>query len=448
MNHCKLFLLLMLLGGLLTACQSTSRVQTLDPKSPESVHSCVKKLTDVIVYDIFSPPVASRIYTYTALAAYEAGRFEDPSQPSLTQHLNGFPAMPKPEAGQSYAYTLAGVKAFCFVAEKLTFSKDTIRQFEAQLLERFRVSVDEPTYERSVAFGEQIAKKIMERAAKDHYKETRGMERYSIKQDIEDKWLPTPPDYSDAVEPYWGLISPMGMDSASQFKPERPYPYSRNSQSPFWKEVVKVYETGNALDEEKKAIARFWDDNPFVSQHSGHLMIGRKKMTPGGHWMAIAGLAARQTQANWVKSAQGYALTASALLDGFISCWDEKYRSEYLRPVTVIDKFLNPRWESYLQTPPFPEYTSGHSVISASAASVLSQLYGANFAFHDTTEKEYGHGERSFHSFMEAAEQAGISRMYGGIHYEFSCKRGTEQGKKVGSWLLLKTGLSASLAQR
>lgn len=424
----------------LVSCQPQKKIDT-PATGPESIHACVKKLTDVIVYDIFTPPVASRIYTYTSLAAYEAGRFQNASSQSLTARLNGFPDMPKPEAGKDYLYQVAGVRAFCFVAEKLTFSKDTVRRFEAATLASLRGGAADELYDRSVAFGEAVGKKIMERAGKDRYKETRGMERYSIKQYIEDKWLPTPPDYSDAVEPYWGMIRPVGMDSASQFKPERPYPYSsKDKNSAYWKELTNVYETVNHLTDSLKSIARFWDDNPFVSQHSGHLMIGRKKMTPGGHWMAIASQVAKETNADWEKSARAYALTASALLDGFISCWDEKYRSEYLRPVTVINKFINPRWESYLQTPPFPEYTSGHSVISASAAMALTTLFGDNYAFHDKTELEYGHGDRSFTSFLQAAKEAGLSRLYGGIHYRFSCERGTEQGKKVGEWLVKKVG--------
>ena len=158
--------------------------------------------------------------------------------------------------------------------------------------------------------------------------------------------------------------------------------------------------------------------------------------------MAIASLAARQTNADIIKSAQTYALTATALFDGFISCWEEKYRSQYIRPITVIHQQLDEHWEPLLQTPPFPEYSSGHGVISSSAATALTFLYGENFAFTDTTELEYGMGQRSFTSFNQAAIEASLSRLYGGIHYKFTCLASAEQGKKVGQQLLARTGLT------
>jgi hypothetical protein len=405
---------------------------------PALLHQSVKKLTDVIVYDIFTPPVASRIYAYSTLAAYEAVRFDGP-QPhaSITAQLNGFPDMPEPEKGKSYLFALAGVKAMMTVGQQLTFSKDTLRAFEQALYGRIQEggAVDEETFQRSVDFGQQIGQRILVRALQDQYKETRGMARYSVTR-REGFWEPTTPDYMDAVEPFWGKIRVLAMDSANQFQPDPPLTFSRDPKSTFWKELLEVYELGKTLTEEQREIARFWDCNPFVSQHTGHLTAANKKMTPGGHWIAIAGLAAKQTNASLVKTAQTYALTAVALFDGFISCWEEKFRSQTVRPVTLIQKHIDRRWEPYLQTPPFPEYTSGHSVISASAATVLTHLYGDSLAFRDTTELEYGMGERSFNSFYQASDEAGISRVYGGIHYRTTCVRGAEQGRKVGKWLV------------
>lgn len=434
-------------GGVLaalSACQSAQKketaVATADPHDPAHLHACVKRLTDVIVYDIFTPPVASRIYAYATLAAYEAGRFQDEKSVSMAGKLNAFPAMPTPPAGRKVDFHVAGLKAFLTVAEALTFSKDSTRQFEARLMGRLKPALDEATYEHSLAFGKAVAAKIMERAGKDHYRETRGKPRYSIRQDTDNLWRPTPPDYSDAIEPYWGEIVPMALDSAMQFMPPPPYPYSKDPSSPFLKEVRRVYETGKTLTSEQQDIARFWDDNPFVSRHSGHLMVGLKKMTPGGHWVAITGLICRQQKAGWVQSARAYALTSAALLDGFISCWEEKYRTEYIRPITAINLWLDPRWTTYLQTPPFPEYTSGHGVISAAAAAVLAEIFGDDVKFHDTTELEYGHGERTFSSFTEAAQEVSISRMYGGIHYPETCRRSTIQGRKVGLQVIKRAG--------
>lgn len=416
----------------------------LSVNDPALLHQSVKKLTDVIVYDIFTPPVASRIYAYATLAAYEAVRYDGaPSHASITSQLAGFSDMPQPEKGKSYLFALAGVKAMMTVGQQLTFSKDTLRAFEQTLYRRIQDSgtVDEETFRRSVEFGQRVGQRILERASQDQYKETRGMARYSVTRRA-GYWEPTTPDYTDAVEPFWGKIQVLAMDSANQFQPAPPFAFSLDKKSEFWKEVQEVYEVSKTLTEEQKEIARFWDCNPFVSEHTGHLTASNKKMTPGGHWIAIAGLAAQQTQASLVKTAQTYALTAVAIFDGFISCWEEKFRSQTVRPVTLIQKHLDRRWEPYLQTPPFPEYTSGHSVISASAATVLTHLYGDSLAFRDTTELEYGMGERRFSSFYQASDEAGISRLYGGIHYRTTCIRGADQGRKVGKWIVDRVKVS------
>ena len=149
--------------------------------------------------------------------------------------------------------------------------------------------------------------------------------------------------------------------------------------------------------------------------------------------MGIAAIASRKTNADNIKTAKVYALTAVSLFDAFISCWDVKYKWNYVRPVTVINEYIDKMWTPQLQTPPFPEYTSGHSTISASAATVLSALFGDNFLFHDDSDKEYIGMERDFNSFMEAALEASISRLYGGIHYKLSVVTGTEVGKKIGA---------------
>jgi hypothetical protein len=164
----------------------------------------------------------------------------------------------------------------------------------------------------------------------------------------------------------------------------------------------------------------------------GHTMFATKKITPGGHWMGIVGIAARQAKADVMQSADAYARTSIALADGFISSWDEKFRSNAVRPETVINKYLDESWEPLLQTPPFPEYTSGHSVISTAAAVVLTDQFGPHVVFADSTEMPYGLPPRTFTSFEQAAAEAALSRLYGGIHYRRSIEQGIVQGRKVG----------------
>ena len=121
-----------------------------------------------------------------------------------------------------------------------------------------------------------------------------------------------------------------------------------------------------------------------------------------------------------------------ALADGFISCWEEKYNSELIRPETLINRYIDENWTPVLQTPPFPEYPSGHSVVSGAASVVLTRLFGDNFAYDDDTEVRYGLPVRSFTSFNQAAEEAALSRLYGGIHYRAAIDKGLLQGRKLG----------------
>ena len=187
---------------------------------------------------------------------------------------------------------------------------------------------------------------------------------------------------------------------------------------------------------EQKWIANFWDCNPFKMNVDGHVMFATKKISPGGHWMNITALACKQTHADVAKSTEAYACVAIAIADAIISCWDEKYRSIVIRPETYINNYIDQSWMPLLQTPPFPEYTSGHSVISASAAVMLSKIFGDNFSFTDSTEVEFDVAPRSFKSFNRAAEEAAVSRFYGGIHYNAAIVNGITEGRKIGNYVL------------
>src|SRR3569833_385890 len=170
------------------------------------------------------------------------------------------------------------------------------------------------------------------------------------------------------------------------FPPPAPPAYSDDKNSAFYKQAVEAYEQTKALTKEQKTIASYWDDNPFVVQHNGHMMFADKKITPGGHWMGIAAIACKQSHADAVKTAQAYALTSVALFESFITCWQEKYKFSTERPVSVINEKIDHNWLPLLQTPPFPEYTAGHSTISSASAVRRTHELGGNLAFHDTSE--------------------------------------------------------------
>jgi membrane-associated phospholipid phosphatase len=318
------------------------------------------------------------------------------------------------------------------VGRALTFSRPRMDSLRSAMDARIKATgISQAVYERSIAYGDTVAKHILAWASKDKFVQTRGFAKYTVVSSP-GLWIPTPPAYMDAVEPNWAALRPFVMDSASQLRPPAPPPFDTTAGSAFFKAAKEVFETGKQLTADQRAIASFWDCNPYVMHVQGHAMFATKKITPGGHWMGIVAIAARSSDADLMKSSEAYARTSIALADGFISAWDEKYRSKVVRPETVINRYLDEAWVPLLQTPPFPEYPSGHSVVSNAAAVVLAKQFGSPFAFVDSSEVEYGLPARSFTSFEAAAAEAAISRLYAGIHYRPAIEAGAVEGRLVG----------------
>ena len=403
----------------------------------ELLGQAMRDLTTVIVYDIFSPPQASRTYAYASIAAYEALQPGHPQYRTLAGQLNGLGPLPQPQPGVEYSLPLASVHALMTVGRQLTFSRARMDSLRSTLDDEYRSGMADAVYARSVAYGDTIAARVLAWASKDGYLETRGAPKFTV-TDAPGRWVPTPPAYMDAIEPNWSHLRPFVLDSASEFRPAPPYPYDTTAGSHYDKQLHEVYQIGKNLSPEQKAITAFWDCNPYVMHVQGHTMFATKKITPGGHWMEIARLASQKARADVMQTAEAYARTSIALADAFISNWDEKFRSSMIRPETVINKRVDPAWEPFLQTPPFPEYTSGHSVISSAAAVMLTDEYGQHFPFADSAEVAYGLPVRTFTSFDQAAREAAISRLYGGIHYRQATEEGSIQGAKVGALVLAR----------
>lgn len=408
-------------------------------QNAEFTHAGIKRLTDIIRHDIFAPPVSSRIYAYSAIAGYEAMVPGYPGYQSLAGQLNGLEKGPQPEAGKDYCYPLASTTAQLIVGKALVFSEGDVTDLEDDIFNDFKkMGMPSDVYKRSSEFGAAVAKHILAWSKKDNYAQLRSAPKFTIMTEVADRWKPTPPQYADALEPHWGKMRPWVIDSSAQFKCPTPVPFSTDKNSAFYKLADDVRTIGKNLTPEQTATAWFWDDNPFATEVSGHVTFARKKISPGGHWMNITGLACRKAKKNPIESAEAYVYTSLALADGFISCWNEKYRVNLLRPETYINQYIDPTWQPVIQTPPFPEYPSGHSTITMASATVLTQLFGDNFAFIDSTEMEFNIPARPFSSFKEASKQAGESRLYGGIHYRIGCDEGLAQGEKVGKYILQK----------
>ncbi|MDA9306016.1 vanadium-dependent haloperoxidase [Flavobacteriaceae bacterium] len=446
----KVFLFF-ILSLLLLNCSSLENDLAYKEKlqDPELFQFAMQNLTDLVVYDIFSPPVATRVYLYPTIAAYEVVRQGFQSEyNTLVGQVNGLPSLPDPK-DTNLDYNLAALYAFNEVGKKLIFSEDKMGKFENNFAQKIKdIKVPREVHKNSKDYGSKAANTILEWASKDMYSQTRTFPKYTIKE--EDKfWKPTPPDYMDGIEPHWKEIRTMVIDSSNQFAPKPPLDFDLTKGSAFQKQLLEVFDITNALNEDQIEIAKFWDCNPYVTHHRGHAMFATKKITPGGHWIGITAVATRKMHSSFIDTVNAYTNVSIALFDAFISCWDEKWNTLIVRPETLINQYYDEEWLPLLQTPPFPEYTSGHSVISRAAAVILTDLYGDDFSFTDTTEVAYGLGERTYTSFFHAAEEAAISRLYGGIHYRMAIDEGVVQGQAVGEHIIknLQTRVNNALEE-
>lgn len=440
----KKIITLFIVGSLFYSCTKNEEHIVV---TPENLHSVIDKVTEIMIHDIFSPPVASRIFAYPNVAAYEIIAQNNPDYLSLAGQVNELTPIPSLDTISGINTQLAAIIAHMNISKQLIFSEDKFEVLEDSLYSNWQL-INSKEFEVSKAYGLKVADHIKEWMSNDNYNQTRTMPKFTVNTDDASRWQPTPPAYMDGIEPHWNKIRPFFLDSAAQFKPLPPPPFSMEKDSDFFKELKEVYDISNQITEngdqsEEVQIAKFWDCNPYVSVTRGHLMFATKKITPGAHWIGITKIASRKMNNDFDDTLYAYTQTSLAVADAFISCWDEKYRSNLIRPETLINQHIDDSWKPILQTPPFPEYTSGHSVVSGAAGTVLTAVFGENFAFDDDTEVAYGLAMRSFESFNKAADEAAISRMYGGIHYRAAVEIGVGQGRKIGALLLGKVKMKA-----
>lgn len=441
-------IILLLAAFALTGCSQKEEQPEI---TADDYHNAVDRITDIMVHDIFSPPVASRIYAYTNIAAYEIIAQDHKKFNSFSGEFQDLPSIPKPDPEKEINTRMAALVAHLEIGKHLIFSEADIQVYQDSLYGKWR-DKNEDLFTNSRNYGMQVAEHIKTWLSTDNYKETRTQPKYSVYSDDPSRWKPTPPTYMDGIEPHWGEIRTFSLDSASQFEFGQHPQFSLEPSSEFYQELMEVYDIKKDLElvgesSEKLKIAQFWDCNPYVSTQRGHLMFATKKITPGGHWIGVCKIASKKSNLDFEETVYAYTATSIALADGFISCWKEKYRYELIRPETLIHQYVDENWTPVLQTPPFPEYPSGHSVVSGAAAKVLTQLFGDNFSYEDDTEVTYGLPVRSFTSFEQAAEEAALSRLYGGIHYRAAIEDGLILGRKLGSHVVEDLGIKPLVDQ-
>jgi hypothetical protein len=380
----------------------------------------------------YSPPVASRALAYLGIAAYEAVASGSPDLGPLAGQLNGLE--PLPVRNQDLVYDDAVVLHAALASMVRSLFANTgpsgqqaMSRLVQSLGDRVATGQAADVVARSTAFGEALAARIIAWSRSDGGAviENLGFPLTYALQPGSAHWVPT--NATSRLQqlpllPEWGKNRPFAMPRTGVCPLPPPPQYSENKASEFYKQALEVRDVVEGLDTERRAIAGFWSDDPMLSP------------TPAGHWISILLQIADRERLSLERSVDALARLSIAMADSFIGCWEAKYRYDLLRPVTYIHRHIDPKWQPLLLTPPFPEYPSGHSVQSGAAATVLAQIFGDAFPFTDNTRERDGIMPRHFTGFWAAAREAGLSRLYGGIHFRAAIERGLEQGRCIGAY--------------
>jgi hypothetical protein len=436
-----------------------------------------------------SPPVASRVLAYAAVALYEGLASASPKLVSLAGQLNGLDSLPRPDSARRYDPVLVAVSAERVVldslfAEGLPATRAALATL-ADSLETARIAkrIPRDVEAGSRDLGQRLGSAVLAWAARDGFDTTRTKryqapvaQHFWVNDSRADEYTSqnlsavrdfvaldnpaaalrggeaseralavTRPKASDirtlkagnptgATEPWWGLLRPFALRAAHECPTPAPVPWSTSPNSPFYAEAKRVYDVGRALTDDEYQTVLYWADNPGQTG------------TPMGHWLAIGSQLVMQQRLSADEAAEMFVLMTLAQADAFIAIWQEKFRLNVIRPVTYIRRYIDSTWTPAIVTPPFPEYPSGHSGQSAAAATVLTGLLGT-VAFEDSTNLALGHAVRRYQSFQEAADEAAMSRLYGGIHYPMGNENGKALGRCVGRVVLERLRTRATPAR-
>lgn len=384
----------------------------------------------------FTPPVVSRAFAYSGITLYEAIVPGIPHYQSLAGQLNDLRDLPQPFAGVEYDWRVVANSALYEIVHYLYFntSDDNFAKMDALYEEwnaTFRRDLAPTVMEASLTQGRVVANAILIWSLSDggYQGQLANFPSDYVPISGLGLWMPTPRPGGEplpALHPYWGDNRTFIIDEEAECLLAPPPAYSEDDDTAFYVEAYEVYDTVQSLTPEQNDIALFWADDPEITA------------TPPGHSISITNQVLRQDEASLALAAETYAKVGISQGDAFILGWYYKYHYNLIRPITYIQNVIDVDWNSPLitdpvVTPPFPEYPSGHSVQAGAAAQVLTDLFGEEYAFTDHTHDARGLTARSFESFYAYADEAAISRLYGGIHFRAAIERGVETGKCIGA---------------
>ncbi|MGB6037046.1 MAG: vanadium-dependent haloperoxidase [Cryomorphaceae bacterium] len=413
---------------------TTSKTSTYEGKFLQDYITLTCKVAQTT--DGFLPTQAARAYGYIGVTAYESVIYGiDPSY-RLEGQIDGFSegSIPNPDSELKYNWAIACNAA---TAEMMRLMFDlnlsdenrlAINTLESDNLARLRAGEDDYTVARSISYGLSVAEAIYEASKTDGGHQS-YMDPFQLPYTMETDdfcWVPTggPNGPQNPVSPYWmeNRSFIQGIVNASQ--PEAHIPFSTDSNSEFYGQAMEVYQQVNTFNtNEERTIAEYWADDPFAT------------CTPAGHTFNIVNQLLGESNATLEKTAVGLGMMAVAENDAFISCWKSKYDYILVRPVTYIQNYIDPSFETTIGTPPFPAYTSGHSAEIGAGVKVLIHLFAeenGDYTFTDLSQLQYGFSARNYDNFYDMADECALSRFYGGIHYEMDNSRGLELGFAVG----------------
>ena len=383
------------------------------PPVPDAVVRWNEVALQTIRTDRTPPPVAARNLAIVHLAIYDAVMaIERTHQP----YLNDVSA----PAGTSTEAAAVAAAHWSLVA---LYPKQRQR-IDAQLKHEWIDLPFTPARGAGVELGRSVADRILA-ARRDDGSGTPGNYAYQKKISF---WQPTAPLFKDALLPEWGYVKPFAIKKGTQYRPPAPPDLASRGYADAFAEVKRLGGKDSvARTKEQTEIAHFWADDAGT-------------VTPPGHWNRIAQTMALDRNHTLAENARLFAHLNIALADAGILCWVIKFTFEFWRPITAIrDADPDVKWTPLLNTPPFPAYVSGHSTFSSAAASVLAHSFGTDKITFATTSDDLPNVTRKFTSIWSAAEEAGMSRIYGGIHWQFDNVEGLNVGRHLGEYVYRNT---------